>query len=133
MIIKAIGGRVRGRRGSRLGIDEYYEVDKTCRLILVRRDGVEHLLMIGGERDLVIETGIRASEPLGSEEAAVPGLRVEPTRIIAEDTRENDHATTGRPPPRPAVFGDRSPVLRPVAREEPRLTGRNTDQDEIPR
>ncbi len=80
VVIKAVGGRVRGRRGSRLGISEYHEVDKTRRLVLVRRDGVEHLLMIGGERDLVIETGISGHAAL----AADPGMgrRPEPAAAI---------------------------------------------------
>ena len=56
-----------GRRGQRLGISEYYEVDKDRRLVIVRRDGVEHLVLIGGPQDLVIEQNI------GSAEAVLPG------------------------------------------------------------
>ncbi|MCA3560486.1 MAG: flagellar biosynthetic protein FliO [Aestuariivirga sp.] len=47
-----------GRRGQRLGISEYYNVDRDRRLVLVRRDNVEHLILIGGPQDLVIEGGI---------------------------------------------------------------------------
>lgn len=54
LAFRAIGGTVRGRRGARLAISEYHEIDKTRRLVLVRRDGIEHLLMIGGAQDLVI-------------------------------------------------------------------------------
>ena len=46
MIIRSFNGRVRGRRGSRLGISEYYEMDQTRRLVLIRRDDVEHLMDI---------------------------------------------------------------------------------------
>ena len=49
---------VRGRRGQRLGISEYHELDKMRRLVLVRRDNVEHLILIGGPQDVVIEAGI---------------------------------------------------------------------------
>src|SRR5436853_5132728 len=59
---RAFSGNVKGRRGARLAISEYHEIDKVRRLVLVRRDGVEHLLMIGGAQDLVIETGIGLAE-----------------------------------------------------------------------
>jgi hypothetical protein len=53
----------------RLGVVEQANVDGRRRLILVRRDDVEHLILTGGPVDLVIETGIgddrrgRASTP----------------------------------------------------------------------
>jgi Flagellar biosynthesis protein, FliO len=87
---RLLGGRVRGRKGSRLGISEYYEIDKSRRLVLVRRDDVEHLLLIGGEHDLVVESEI--GSPLSATHVAPPV----------------------RQAPRPAVFGGRRPVLRPV-------------------
>ena len=49
------------RRNGRLSISDYYEVDKTRRLVIVRRDNVEHLLLIGGQQDLVIEQAFTAS------------------------------------------------------------------------
>jgi hypothetical protein len=56
--MRFLGGTVRGRKGSRLAISEYYEIDKTRRLVLVRRDDVEHLVLIGGNQDVVIESEI---------------------------------------------------------------------------
>lgn len=56
----------RWRPGQRIGIVETAQVDGSRRLVLVRRDDVEHLLLLGGEGDLVIENGIPAageSEP----------------------------------------------------------------------
>jgi Meckel syndrome type 1 protein len=131
LVIKAVGGRVRGRRGSRLGVSEYHEVDKTRRLVLVRRDGVEHLLMIGGERDLVIETGIAGYAAMGTD----PGLGRRPSRPepVARSTPEVasiDPSAPLRAAPRPAVFGDRLPSLKPSGRDEPRLAGRKYDGDE---
>ena len=58
ILVKLLGGGVRGRKGSRLGISEFYEIDKTRRLVLIRRDDMEHLIIIGGEHDLVVETNI---------------------------------------------------------------------------
>lgn len=42
----------------RLEVSDHASVDGRRRLILVRRDNVEHLIMIGGPVDIVIETGI---------------------------------------------------------------------------
>jgi flagellar protein FliO/FliZ len=44
----------------RLGVIEQASVDGKRRLILVRRDNVEHLIMTGGPVDVVVETGIGA-------------------------------------------------------------------------
>lgn len=46
------------RPGQRIGVVEAAQVDGSRRLVLVRRDDVEHLLLLGKEGDLVIETGI---------------------------------------------------------------------------
>lgn len=54
-----IGGMVaRPSSRRRLAVVETMAVDSRRRLILVRRDGVEHLLMIGGAQDVVIERAI---------------------------------------------------------------------------
>jgi len=50
-------GFLRGRE-KRLGVVEAASVDGRRRLILLRRDDVEHLIMTGGPVDVVIETGI---------------------------------------------------------------------------
>jgi hypothetical protein len=50
----------------RLAVMEHAFVDRTRRLVLIRRDDVEHLIMTGGPVDVVIETGIAA--PLREEE-----------------------------------------------------------------
>ncbi len=92
ILIKIFGGSVKGRKGSRLGISEYYEIDKTRRLVLLRRDDTEHLVLIGGAQDVVIEQGI--GSPLMAEETPQPAAM--------------------RQAPRPAVFGARRPPLRTV-------------------
>lgn len=51
------GAGTRGRQ-PRLGVIDYASVDARRRLILVRRDNVEHLLMIGGPTDVVVEANI---------------------------------------------------------------------------
>lgn len=47
----------------RLSVVEHASVDGRRRLVLVRRDDVEHLIMTGGPVDVVIETGIGATLP----------------------------------------------------------------------
>ena len=51
------GASARGRQ-PRLAVIDYASVDGRRRLILVRRDNVEHLLMIGGPTDVVVEPNI---------------------------------------------------------------------------
>ena len=104
-----------GRRGQRLGISEYYEVDKERRLVLVRRDNVEHLVLIGGPQDVVIESSIGApvAAPVGSYNSPLGAELVQPG--------------TARPAPRAPVF--KAPPPRagepvppsPRGREEPEL------------
>jgi flagellar protein FliO/FliZ len=44
----------------RLAVMEQASVDRMRRLVLIRRDDIEHLIMTGGPVDVVIETGIAA-------------------------------------------------------------------------
>lgn len=52
------GWLFRPRPEPRLGVTEQAVVDNRRRLVLIRRDNVEHLIMTGGPVDVVIETGI---------------------------------------------------------------------------
>ncbi len=53
-------------RQPRLQVLDAAAVDARRRLVLVRRDNVEHLIMIGGPTDIVVESGILTS-PVGRE------------------------------------------------------------------
>ena len=46
------------RSDPRIGVVEQANVDGRRRLLLIRRDDVEHLIMTGGPVDVLIETGI---------------------------------------------------------------------------
>jgi flagellar protein FliO/FliZ len=50
-------GAARGRQ-PRLGVVDHANVDGRRRLLIIRRDNVEHLVMIGGPTDVVVETNI---------------------------------------------------------------------------
>ncbi|MGH6736867.1 MAG: hypothetical protein ACRECX_12460 [Methyloceanibacter sp.] len=52
-------------REKRLGVVETASIDGKRKLLLVRRDDVEHLLIIGGPIDMVVETGIKGRPHLG--------------------------------------------------------------------
>src|ERR1700742_582252 len=62
------------RPAPRLSVMEQASVDGKRKLVLIRRDDVEHLIMTGGPVDLVIETGIPAPRlpDLEHERAAPP-------------------------------------------------------------
>jgi hypothetical protein len=110
LIYKALGGPVMGRKGQRLGISEYHEIDKTRRLVLVRRDETEHLILIGGAHDLVVESGISLDSGM-------------------DDVREPARAPIPiRSAPRAPVFAERRPALRPV--EPPMMSQRNYEHEE---
>jgi flagellar protein FliO/FliZ len=64
------GGGLRGRQ-PRLAVIDYASVDGRRRLILVRRDNVEHLVMIGGPVDVVVEANIVRAAP-AARDIAVP-------------------------------------------------------------
>ncbi len=71
---KLTGGRLKltgqgGRaRQPRLGVVDIFELDRQRQLVLLRRDNVEHLVMIGGPNDVVVEASIHR----GGARAAAP-------------------------------------------------------------
>ncbi len=53
-----LGGRIVAKGGRRrLAIVEVLPLDGRRRLVLLKRDGIEHLLLLGQQNDLVIERG----------------------------------------------------------------------------
>lgn len=82
-----------GQRGRqpRLGIVDIYELDRQRQLILLRRDNVEHLLLVGGPNDVVVERHIqrgagtryaseggRSEGEIGGSDAALDPPRTDP-------------------------------------------------------
>lgn len=59
---------ISGRPGKRLAVVEALTLDPKRRLVLVRRDDVEHLLLVGPENAMVVERGI--TPPVEKEEQA---------------------------------------------------------------
>ena len=102
-ILRAFGSRSRGRKGMRLGIVEYCEVDQTRRLVLLRRDGVEHLVLIGGNQDILVEGNI-----------GIDGMTAHTHGQPSYSPAMTDDIAPIRPPRAPVFGAARRPVLRPV-------------------
>jgi hypothetical protein len=126
LAFRALAGRGSGQESSRLAVSEYLEVDKNRRLMLVRRDDVEHLVLIGGGQDVVVESAIRPGVQRRGEAPAtarvIPGDDLEPEQEPAV-ARRPQSVTRPVPlrPARPAVFGDAGPAQDPAERPEPRF------------
>jgi flagellar protein FliO/FliZ len=106
--IKLPGGRGRQQR---LGVVDAYEIDRQRQLVIVRRDNVEHLLMIGGPNDVVVESAIiraeaREGRPARErEQPTISGLSwpagPAATEIAAQAPAEPDPGRTAVPEPPP--------------------------------
>lgn len=81
------GAGARGRQ-PRLAVIDAATVDGRRRLVLIRRDNIEHLLMIGGPTDLVVEPNIVRA--VGAREVTREPGRVEtPSRASTNAAVEN--------------------------------------------
>ena len=96
-----------GRRGriARLAILEAIQIDQRRRLVLLRRDNAEHLILIGGGGDLVIERGIQRA-PLkpgarGGERVETPARQPTPARPVEPPAPRPVPAARAAPPPPP--------------------------------
>jgi flagellar protein FliO/FliZ len=93
-------GAQRGRQ-PRLAVIDAAPVDGRRRLVLIRRDNVEHLLMLGGPSDFVIEQNIVRAVPVNPPRD-VPTPRPEGARPLADAARALDDETAWTPPEPPA-------------------------------
>ena len=109
-----LGSAARGRQ-PRLAVIDAASVDGRRRLVLIRRDNTEHLLMIGGPTDVVVETNIVRG-------AAASGVR-EPARMsmTAETTARLTPGVEGSWPPPAPEQAPAAPPRRSAATEEPWL------------
>lgn len=109
-----LGNSANRGRLPRLAVIDAAAVDGRRRLVLVRRDNVEHLLMIGGPSDIVVEPNIVRATPARD---AAPGRATEP--------QWSDDASSARPDPvdyvEPAPLPEPPPrPVRTAFPEEPR-------------
>ena len=113
------GGR---HRKARLAVMDAAAVDSHRRLVLVRRDDVEHLLLIGGPSDVVVEQNIRLSPALrrpaeeAAREHAAPEERPQPAVATAPQP------VAPPPPAAPAPHAPQQPAAAhpaPFQRPQP--------------
>src|ERR1700719_5242223 len=69
-----LGANTNRGRMPRLAVIDAAAVDGRRRLVLVRRDNIEHLLMIGGPTDIVVEPNIVRAMPARDQMPQRPGL-----------------------------------------------------------
>jgi hypothetical protein len=72
------GGLFGPKPDKRLEVVDQANVDGRRRLLLLRRDNVEHLIMTGGPVDVVIETGIESTGRAAPSLERVDSGKVEP-------------------------------------------------------
>lgn len=114
------GGRA---RQPRLAVLDAAAVDTRRRIVLIRRDDVEHLVMIGGPTDVVIESRIVAADD--AQAAADP----DDSGYVLQDRSQSELARTAAPArdpaPRDPVAQDRIPhdMAQAVSPDQPRTTG----------
>ncbi|HTO34427.1 MAG TPA: histidine kinase [Pararhizobium sp.] len=125
-------------RQPRLAVLDAAAIDTRRRLVLVRRDDVEHLIMIGGPTDVVIESRIATPSPVATaavvtQEAGV--ARPQPERALPERPIERPAAEQRRVAPQPetrpapvsgmgqVLYGDNTDTApQPVRAVQPTLS-----------
>src|SRR5450631_753392 len=130
-----LGATANRGRMPRLAVIDAAAVDGRRRLVLVRRDNIEHLLMIGGPTDIVVESNIvRANtgrDQMPQRPAVGAGAEPPPRLVPVPDAVGRGDGDGSRsdggfdhvepqlpePPPRPARPSFADEVRRPAAAE----------------
>ena len=101
--IRAPGARNRPRR---LDVVDVFDLDKERQLVIVRRDNTEHLLLIGGPNDVLVEATINRVEAAGRPAASTnsnnwPAAPTSPAPVSDAQSQEA---------PRPPVVSVKQPA-----------------------
>ena len=101
------GDAAREHRPRRVAVIDAIAVDRNRSVVLVRRDNIEHLLIVGGRTDMVVEANIvRATAARESARPAAHG----PARLADE----LPNRTTSPEGPEPSLESDASRVDAPI-------------------
>jgi hypothetical protein len=124
------GGR---NRKTRLAVMDATAVDSHRRLVLVRRDDVEHLILIGGPTDVVVEQGIRIGQarrpaapaqpqrpaPGAPHPAQRPAAPTPPAGQARPAPAHPEPQRPAQPAPRPAPPANPFPAPAPLSAPSP--------------
>ena len=124
------GQRLGRMNEKRLQVLETATVDGKRKVMIIRRDNVEHVIMTGGPQDLVIESGIAVPEPQPmrrpaprpapaaaasrSSEPVDIATPITPDRPVTRDTVDRLRDLTRPAPLTPRVALRHTALLRPV-------------------
>ena len=104
------GGDARERPPRRVAVIDAAAGDRRRSVVLIRRDNIEHLVMIGGPTDVVIESNIiRANVARGPAWPAAP----RPTRLAAELSNRLTPPEVPPPPARSKAERAAPPLMKP--------------------
>ena len=128
LVLRAWGRGIKPSAGRRLGIVDAFDLDRHRQLVIIRRDNVEHLIMIGGPNDLVVESDIVRAQPAISEGRRDPVVAPSPTMVPtqATPTPTLPQAVTSAAPP-----VDLRPTP-PMPRANPLAAGRQPPSSSAP-
>lgn len=125
------GGRGRQHR---LGIVDAFDLDRQRQLVIVRRDNTEHLIMIGGPNDILIESQIVRAEARELREPRGRDKEIRDKEVRDKELKEPQIAAL-RPPlaepklPLPPLVPE---PLQPAAQEEPVAAWQQQPAQEAP-
>jgi flagellar protein FliO/FliZ len=105
------GQRVGRGKTRRLQVIDSAQVDGKRKVVIIRRDNIEHVLLTGGPQDLVIETGLIAPAPPQQRRPASARNNRRTRQPEMEDSQNGDYEDSV---PRETVD-----LLRDLARPEP--------------
>jgi flagellar protein FliO/FliZ len=146
LISNISGNAVRGRN-KRLAVIDTLAIDQKRQLVIVRRDDVEHLILVGGPHDVVIETGFATPEaPQPAARRPVPTVAApKPVEVKATPVPQPVEPVVAAPAGAPGTLleqlqqsghpGNRKArvslrhtgLLRPVTNQDPTLSVQNPD------
>lgn len=99
MLLRRFSGGVRavaarGRSGPRLALIDSISIDQRRKLMLVRCDEIEHLILVGGPTDIVVETDVADRE---AKRQPAPVVAAMPTAIPATAPASRAEASVREP------------------------------------
>lgn len=124
-----LGASTNRGRMPRLAVIDAAAVDGRRRLVLVRRDNVEHLLMIGGPTDIVVEPNIVRASASRDQLPQRAAVGVEPPRLAPlPDAAWNEADEPAEPPlPEPPLRPARPAFADEMRRSAPPMAERRSD------